>query len=84
MTKVLNEKQKPSDLNHPKNLTPFPLCPTRPTLHVLFYVLLTCPFCFSEQDLLDILLVRNSVDHYHCDCCPNIQTTATLQLQIAK
>ena len=26
--------------------------------------------CFSEQDLLDILLVRHSVDHYHCDCRP--------------
>ena len=40
--------------------------------------------CFSEQDLLDILLVRHSVDYYHCDCRPYIQTTATFQLQIAK
>ena len=42
------------------------------------------PFCFSEQDLLDILLVRHSVDYYHCDCRPNLQTTTAFQLQIAK
>lgn len=40
--------------------------------------------CFSEQDLLDILLVRHCVDYYHCDCCPNLQTTPAVQLQIAR
>ena len=49
---------------------------------VLFSIIL--PFCFSEQDLLDILLVRHSVDYYHCDCRPNLQTTTAVQLQIAR